>query len=34
MSTSADASHRKRFAKFASAVLAGIENKVFIPQPS
>ena len=25
---------RRRFAKLATAVLAGIENKVFIPQPS
>jgi len=28
------ADQRRRFAKLASAVLAGIENKVFIPQPS
>ena len=28
------AAQRRRFAKLASAVLAGIENKVFIPQPS
>ena len=26
--------HRKRFARVASAVLAGIENRVFLPQPS
>ena len=26
--------HRKRFAKIASAVLAGIENRIFIPQQS
>lgn len=28
------ADHRKRFAKIASAVLAGIENRIFIPQQS
>ena len=28
------ADQRRRFAKLASAVLAGIENKIFIPQPS
>lgn len=28
------ADQRRRFAKLASAVLAGIENKVFLPQPS
>jgi putative RecB family exonuclease len=28
------ADQRRRFAKLASAVLAGIENKLFIPQPS
>ena len=28
------AEHRKRFAKIASAVLAGIENRIFIPQQS
>jgi putative RecB family exonuclease len=28
------ADQRRRFAKLASAVLSGIENKVFIPQPS
>ena len=28
------ADQRRRFAKLATAVLAGIENKVFIPQPS
>jgi putative RecB family exonuclease len=28
------ADQRRRFAKLASSVLAGIENKVFIPQPS
>lgn len=28
------ADHRKRFAKIASAVLAGIENRVFVPQQS
>jgi putative RecB family exonuclease len=26
--------HRKRFARVASAVLAGIDNRVFLPQPS
>ena len=33
-STVRTAQDRKRFAKLATAVLAGIENKVFIPQPS
>ena len=28
------ADQRRRFAKLATAVLAGIDNKVFIPQPS
>jgi len=28
------ANHRKRFAKIASAVLTGIENRIFIPQQS
>ena len=28
------ANHRKRFAKIASAVLAGIENRIFMPQQS
>jgi len=28
------ADHRKRFAKIASAVLAGIENRIFVPQQS
>jgi putative RecB family exonuclease len=32
--TARTADQRRRFAKLASAVLAGIENKVFIPQPS
>ena len=33
-STVRTADQRRRFAKLASAVLAGIENKTFIPQPS